>query len=101
MLDYGGAVLALPFGLTIAPAWIVMLWLAVGLSIRHSLIFLVNRPLLGALLVGGGSPLSYLAGESFGAVEIPSMGGLMILAGVWIVLFFAVFSCAKTRLTTS
>lgn len=101
VLDYGGAVLALPFGLTIAPAWIVMLWLAVGLSIRHSLIFLVNRPLLGALLVGGGSPLSYLAGESFGAVEIPSMGGLMILAGVWIVLFFAVFSCAKTRLTTS
>jgi hypothetical protein len=53
-----------------------MLWLAVGLSIRHSLIFLVNRPLFGALLVGCGSPLSYLTGERFGAVEIPSMDGL-------------------------
>jgi hypothetical protein len=77
-----------------------MLWLAVGLSIRHSLIFLVNRPLFGALLVGCGSPLSYLTGERFGAVEIPSMDGLLVLAAVWIGLFFAVFSWAKTRLTT-
>ena len=56
-------------GLNIAP-WIVML-LAVGLSIRHSLIFLVNRPVLGALLVGGGAPLSYLTGESFGPSPYP------------------------------
>lgn len=100
VLDYGSAAVALPYGMALAPAWIIMLWLAVGLSIRHSLIFLVNRPLVGALLVGGGSPFSYLAGERFGAVVIPSIGGLMILAGVWIVLFFAVFSWAKTRLTT-
>ena len=49
VLDYGGAAVALPFGMTLAPAWIVMLWLAVGLSIRHSLIFLVNRPLVGCI----------------------------------------------------
>ena len=73
VLDYGDAALNLAPGLNIAPAWIVMLWLAVGLSIRHSLIFLVNRPVLGALLVGGGAPLSYLTGESFGAVVIPSV----------------------------
>lgn len=100
VLDYGSAAVTLPLGLTLAPAWIVMLWLAVGLSIRHSLIFLVNRPLLGALLVGCGSPLSYLTGERFGAVVIPSVSGLMVLAVVWIALFFAVFSWAKTRLTT-
>ena len=100
VLDYGSAAVALPLGFTLAPAWIVMLWLAVGLSIRHSLIFLVNRPLFGALLVGCGSPLSYLTGERFGAVVIPSMSGLMVLAAVWIVLFFAVFTWAKTRLTT-
>jgi hypothetical protein len=56
--------------------------------------------LFGALLVGCGSPLSYLTGERFGAVVIPSMSGLMVLAAVWIVLFFAVFTWAKTRLTT-
>jgi hypothetical protein len=37
VLDYGAAAVALPLGFTLAPAWIVMLWLAVGLSIRHSL----------------------------------------------------------------
>jgi len=99
VLDYGSAAVGLPLGLTLAPAWIVMLWLAVGLSIRHSLIFLVNRPMFGALLVGCGSPVSYWTGERFGAVVIPSMSGLVVLAVVWIGLFFAVFSWAKTRLT--
>ncbi|NCF45438.1 MAG: DUF2878 family protein [Proteobacteria bacterium] len=99
VLDYGGAAITLPLGLTLAPAWIVMLWLAVSLSIRHSLIFMVNRPLLGALVVGCGSPLSYLTGEQFGAVAIPSMQGLYILAAVWIVLFYWVFNRAKTQLT--
>lgn len=77
-----------------------MLWLAVGLSIRHSLYFLVTRPLFGALLVGCGSPLSYLTGERFGAVVIPSLEGMAILAVVWVGLFFIVFSRAKTQLTS-
>lgn len=99
VLDYGAAALNLAPGIHIAPAWIILLWLAVGLSIRHSLIFLVNRPVLGALLVGGGAPLSYLTGESFGAVTIPSAQGLVVLALIWVVLFFFVFSRAKSRLT--
>ena len=99
VLDYGSAALTLSPGVTLAPVWIIMLWLAVGLSIRHSLIFLVNRPVLGALLVGGGAPLSYLTGERFGAVTIPSTQGLVILALVWMLLFYFVFSRAKSRLT--
>lgn len=99
VLDYRDAAIALPFGLFIAPAWIVMLWVAVGLSIRHSLILLVKRPLFGALLVGCSAPLSYLTGERFGAVTIPSMEGLAVLAVVWIALFYIVFSRAKTQLT--
>ena len=99
VLDYGSAVLTLLPGVSLAPVWIIMLWLAVGLSIRHSLIFLVNRPVLGALLVGGGAPLSYFTGERFGAVAIPSIHGLVVLALVWMLLFFFVFSRAKSRLT--
>ena len=99
VLDYGSAALTLLPGVSLAPVWIIMLWLAVGLSIRHSLIFLVNRPVLGALLVGGGAPLSYLTGERFGAVTIPSIQGLVVLALVWMLLFFFVFSRAKSRLT--
>ena len=99
VLDYGSAAVQLSPGMSLAPAWIIMLWLAVGLSIRHSLIFLVNRPLFGALLVGGGSPLSYLTGQSFGAVVIPSTQGLVVLAVAWFGLFYLVFHLAKTRLT--
>jgi hypothetical protein len=99
VLDYGQAAIALPLGITLAPSWIIMLWLAVGLSIRHSLYFLVTRPLFGALLVGCGSPLSYLTGERFGAVVIPSLEGMVVLAVVWIALFYVVFSRAKTQLT--
>ena len=93
VLDYGSAALTLSPGVTLAPVWIIMLWLAVGLSIRHS------RPVLGALLVGGGAPLSYLTGERFGAVTIPSTQGLVVLALVWMLLFYFVFSRAKSRLT--
>jgi hypothetical protein len=99
VLDYCQAAIALPLGITLAPSWIIMLWLAVGLSIRHSLYFLVTRPLFGALLVGCGSPLSYLTGERFGAVVIPSLEGMVVLAAVWIALFYVVFSRAKTQLT--
>lgn len=99
VLDYGSASISLPLGMELAPPWIIMLWLAVGLSIRHSLRFLVNRPLFGALLVGCGSPLSYLTGQSFGAVTIPALEGLGILACVWILLFYVVFNRAKTQLT--
>ena len=99
VLDYGQAAVMLPLGIAVAPVWIVMLWLAVGLSIRHSLYFLVNRPLFGALLVGCSSPLSYLAGERFDAVVIPSVQGLAVLAAVWVILFYLVFQRAKTALT--
>ncbi len=101
VLDYGDAAIQILPGVALAPAWIVMLWLAVGLSIRHSLIFLVNRPLFGAAVVGFGSPLSYLTGQSFGAVEIPSVEGLAVLAIVWFGLFYVVFDQAKTRLTAA
>ena len=100
ILDYGEAAITLRLGITLAPSWIIMLWLAVGLSIRHSLYFLVTRPLFGALLVGCGSPLSYLTGERFGAVVIPSLEGMVILAVGWVALFFIVFTRAKTQLTS-
>ena len=49
VLDYGGAVLALPFGLTIAPAWIVMLWLAVGLKHSPQPDFPCESPAVGCI----------------------------------------------------
>ncbi len=60
----------LSFGdLPLAPAWILLLWIAFALTINHSLALFKKRPLLLGLLVGIFSPISYYAGSRFGAVE--------------------------------
>jgi len=60
-----------------APAWwpaalvpplIAGMWIAFGTLLRHSLAWLVGRPMLAAALGAVGGPLSYLAGTRFGAV---------------------------------
>lgn len=84
VLDYHGA--------PVAPAWIVLLWVGVGLTLNHSLGFFAARPRLGGMLAGGTAPLSYLAGERLGAVVVPEPFGLVLVAAVWGLLFYAAFS---------
>ncbi|QOC23344.1 DUF2878 domain-containing protein [Wenzhouxiangella sp. AB-CW3] len=52
-----------------APAWILLLWLALALVINHSMALFKRRLALIAVLGAVGSPLSYFAGARFGAVE--------------------------------
>lgn len=79
VLDYRGA--------AVAPLWIVMLWVAVGVSLNHSLGFLVRKPWLGALLVGPAGAVSYLAGAQFGAVIVPDPVLLSYVGIAWSALF--------------
>lgn len=83
VLDYHGA--------TFAPAWIVLLWVGVGLSLNHSLSFFQSRPLLGGLLAGACAPLSYLGGERLGGVVVPEPWLLAVVSVAWFVVFAAVF----------
>jgi hypothetical protein len=85
VLDYGAA---------LAPPWIVLLWVGVGLAVHHCLSWFKERPWLGGLLAGAGAPFSYLAGERFGAVTIDDPLRLTAVALVWLVLFAAVFTLA-------
>lgn len=87
VLDYAGA--------AIAPVWIVMLWVGVGLTVNHSLSLFKARPWLGGLFAGATAPLSYLAGERFGAVIIPDPWQLAFISLVWALLFTAVFTLAR------
>lgn len=79
ILDYGGA--------AVAPLWIVMLWVAVGVSLNHSFAFLVRMPRFGALLVGPAGAVSYLAGAQFGAVVVPDPTQLLLVVLSWTAVF--------------
>jgi hypothetical protein len=55
-----------------APAWIIALWAAFALTLRHSLRFLQGRWLLAMAFGAAGAPLAYVAAaRSWQAVEFP------------------------------
>jgi len=53
----------------VAPAWIILLWIAFALTINHSLAWLKAHPILPVVMGLLGGPLSYLAGLKLSAVE--------------------------------
>lgn len=94
ILDYGSGTMQLA-GLSLPPLWIILLWVAVALSLFEALGFFVRRPLLGAVIVGASAPLSYSTGAQFGAVIVPSVPMLMVIALVWVLVFGVVFETAR------
>lgn len=87
VLDYAGA--------AVAPPWIVMLWAGVGLMLNHCLSMFKARPWLGGALAGAGAPLSYMAGERFGAVAIPDPWQLGLVGLAWLVIFCLAFYLSR------
>ncbi|RPG30097.1 MAG: DUF2878 domain-containing protein [Gammaproteobacteria bacterium TMED92] len=94
ILDFGNASL-LVGNVEVAPLWILLLWVAVGLSLFEALGFFVARPFLGALIVGAVAPVSYSTGAQFGAVTISSFASLIVIALVWVIVFAVVFESAR------
>jgi hypothetical protein len=74
-------------GFQLAPYWIGMLWFGMGLTVNHSLSWFRDRPYLGSTVVGLAAPVTYLAGERFGAVAISDMPTLLLLCPVWFLVF--------------
>ncbi len=83
---------------SLAPYWIVLLWLGVALTVNHSLSPLRDRPWIGAVVVGVFGPVTYLAGERLGAVEVVNASLLWAVSLSWAVLFFGVFQIARRGL---
>jgi len=71
----------LPF---VAPYWIVAMWGLFATTLNVSMAWLRGRPVLAVLMGGVGGPLSYLAGEKLGAIELmPLLPALVALALAW------------------
>ncbi len=87
MVAGGFASYASPFpGAPIAPAWILALWAGFGLTLQHSLAWLIRRPWLAVVLGGTLGPLSYLGAQrAFAAVSFtePRITSIAVLALLW------------------
>ena len=90
----------LDYGAGFAPAWIIMLWVGLALTLNHAMYVFTSAPLIGGLLSGCAAPLTYMSGQALGAVVVPSPMQLLVIALTWAVLFYIVF-VALARQQTS
>ena len=81
----------------VAPPWIVMLWVGVGLTLNHSLSLFAGRPLLGGVLAAAAAPLSYVGGERLGGVQITDPWMLGVVSVAWFGVFTLAFAILGSR----
>jgi hypothetical protein len=66
----------------LAPYWIIAMWALFATTLNVSLGWMRGRPVLTVLMGAVGGPLSYLAGEKLGAIEltqtIPAVAALSL-----------------------
>lgn len=70
---------------TIAPLWVLALWLQFGTVLHFSMRWLSRRYVLASVLGLVGGPMSFLAGERLGAATFgePRMASLLVLGLTW------------------
>jgi hypothetical protein len=75
------------------PFWLMMLWACFAATVCHSLRFLASSKYLQAIIGGIFSPLSYLAGQQFLAVDFgySTLETYLILSVLWAGLFVLFF----------
>ena len=75
-----------PWQSNLAPYWIVAMWALFATTLNVSMGWLRGRPLLAVLMGAVGGPLSYLAGEKLGGIELTApAAALTALAVAWAV----------------
>lgn len=81
-----------------APAWILALWALFAPMLREPMRWLHGRPLLAALLGGGGGALSYAAAERLGACRFPEPTVALVVLGAGWALIMPLLLVAAQRL---
>ena len=79
------------------PTWILLLWIAVALTLNHSLSWFQSYPATGAVLAALAAPMSYLGGQQLGAVAVTEPLKLIWVSLCWSALFFLVFRLGSSR----
>jgi len=71
---------------SIAPLWIIILWMGFAITLNSSLSWLKKKIKLSALFGAVGGPLAYLAGEKLGAVTILTPAAIIVIAIGWAII---------------
>ena len=80
----------------LAPYWIVTLWALFATTLNVSMTWLKGRPILTVLMGAIGGPLSYLAGEKLGAIELTTPAYALAALGIaWAVAMPLLMHLAK------
>lgn len=75
------------------PLWLMVLWIGFSATLRHSMRFLLGRPLLAAILGAIAAPISYATGAHLAEVTITtatlvavgtSWAALLAIAAYWL-----------------
>jgi len=80
----------------LAPYWIVAMWALFATTLNVSMGWMRGRPILTVLMGAIGGPLSYLAGEKLGAIELTLPANALAAIGVaWAVAMPLLMRLAK------
>ncbi|MHC4710360.1 MAG: DUF2878 domain-containing protein [Planctomycetota bacterium] len=89
MQSYAGLLVFDSWSGSLAPPWIVLLWMQFATLLRFSLSYLRGRYLLGGLLAGLGGPLAFWIGSRLSAVQFSQsvVLSLAVVGLVWAAAF--------------
>jgi len=75
------------------PLWLLCLWLLFATTLRHSLAWLSQRPILSIVLGAIAGPTSYYSGSFLADVSLatPHSFSLLVIAALWAVLLPLLF----------
>lgn len=86
------------FNVAIAPWWLVSLWIAFAMTLRHSLVFLQNRMVLAVILTAIAAPWAYYAGAYLRGVSLawPQLCVIGVIWSVWLPLVVRYIACSPS-----
>jgi uncharacterized protein DUF2878 len=80
---------------TPAPVWMITLWINLSLTINYAMSWLKGRYLLSALLAAIAGPLTYYAGERFGAITLNGIPSLIAISIMWLIAMPLLFCLSR------
>ncbi len=86
---------------SIAPLWIIMLWIGFGLALNHSMSWMLKRIKLAYFFVAIGPAFSYYSAQKIGAISLNNpILSLTVASILWVIVFSLILFANNTNFST-